>query len=566
MAMRDYGGWARRMLDEHFGFKEFRPGQLDVVNAILNRRDVLAVMPTGAGKSACYQIPSCASSAASGPALTLVITPLRALMRDQVQQLETRGIPAAMIDSGTAYEERMAVAQAVSEGRLRLLYVAPERLSSPAFRGLCASTRIRLVAVDEAHCVLQWGQDFRPDYLGIRAFVESLPTRPVVAAFTATATPRMRDGIAANLGLRDPVRVATSFDRPNLYFGRMKAGTNQRMRIIADFANARRGESGIVYCGSRKRTEKLAEALKDAGVNAEFFHARMDESRKLEVQDAFLDDRIDVIVATTAFGMGVDKSDVRWVINDGLPASMEEYYQEAGRAGRDRQAAECHLLWSPHEFTTLRQRIAEETGGALEDAGEQSRAKAAARARLNVMDAYCTQDVCLRAQMLAYFGNPAAAGGAEGVSCSGCDVCAGTCAVAPDLGLDGGAGSARGGRTVSRTKVRRGRVVGLDDGFGSGSGEVDERLRQQVLDYVTAIFEAKGNGFGVTKIVNGLRGSRSKGVLETGLDRIEGYGSVPLATSDQIRSAVRQLVDDGKLEYGLFKTLVPAGHGEGGGD
>ena len=551
---RRYDVWATRMLAEHFGFDSFRPRQLDVVNAILNRRDVLAVMPTGAGKSVCYQIPSCARSADDRPAVTLVVTPLRALMRDQVQQLETRGIPAAMIDSATPYEERTRIAGALHAGQLDLLYVAPERLSSPAFRSLLRDVRIRFVAVDEAHCVLQWGQDFRPDYLGIHAFVDSLPVRPVVAAFTATATPQARDAIAANLGLADPLRVSTSFDRPNLTFGRLQAAPRQRVRIIADYANGRRGESGIVYCTSRKRTEELAEELKTAGVNAEHFHARMDEARKAGVMDAFLDDRIDVIVATTAFSMGVDKPYVRWVINDGLPASMEEYYQEAGRAGRDGQDAECHLLWSPREFTLMRKRIDAEAGSALETSADRMRAKSEAKARLGVMDAYCTANRCLRRQMLDYFGERVD----DGFVCAGCDVCEGRCGIDPD-GMSAaecghaGIGEARWRHgTARRARATAGSRVEVRE------LEVDQKLRRQVVDYVTAIYEAKGSGFGVVKIVNGLRGSRSAGVLEASLDRIEGYGCAPLATSQQIRLAVRQLLDEGTLRNGPFKTLLPA--------
>lgn len=345
MLMADITGWALRTLQHFYGYDSFRGRQLDVITAILQHRDVLAVMPTGAGKSICYQIPACAPGINGKPALVLVITPLRALMRDQVAHLSTHGIPAAFIDSETTGTERAMTYQAAREGHIRLLYVAPERLVSPEFLRFAQTLRIRLVAVDEAHCVFQWGQDFRPDYLGIAAFIEQLPERPVIAACTATATPTVREGIIQNLHLQDPLQVISNFDRPNLYFGRYEAHSKQdRTACITQYAKTHRSESGIVYCTSRARTEELTEALKTAGVQAKYFHAKMDEAGKAYVQDAFLEGRLKVIVATTAFGMGVDKPDVRWVINDGAPSSLEEYYQEAGRAGRDGKPASCYVI------------------------------------------------------------------------------------------------------------------------------------------------------------------------------------------------------------------------------
>nr|WP_240541615.1 ATP-dependent DNA helicase RecQ [Bifidobacterium callimiconis] len=517
--IRDFTPFALKALERNFGYTSFRTGQADVVNAIMNHRDVLAVLPTGAGKSVCYQLPAIALR------LTLVITPLRALMRDQVQSLAKRHIAAALIDSGTAGPERQRIYAAALAGHIKLLYVAPERLHTNDFAAFAHRAPIDLIAVDEAHCVLQWGQDFRPAYLGIRAFVESLsahlPARPVIAAFTATATPATRNEIIANLGQIDPIRVTTTFDRPNIRFDVRFVKRWSRERAIVDWAVAHKGQCGIVYCNSRARTEELEQALLDAGVAAAHFHARMPESDKGPVQDRFLRGEIQVICATSAFGMGVDKPDVRWVINDGATDSLEEYYQEAGRAGRDGKESVSLLLWADDDFDWLRKRVDESFGNAAMDDEEQKRAKEAALGRLDAMERYCETPGCLRAELLRYFGEgvgesagertaanpggsgaaPASGSGADSTSrgsfyrCGACSHCLGLYKTSKFGSFDdddeyggggrggrgrGGYGRGRGGRDFDGT-----RYEDLDDdfdsscsdGWGSAGDSQDSRSR-----------------------------------------------------------------------------------------
>ena len=328
---------ATSQLERTYGYSSFRPGQLEAVTSILSGHDLIAVMPTGSGKSVCYQLP-----ATRPGSFTLVITPLRALMRDQVQTLQARHVRAAFIDSGISPTQRRSIYAGVKAGEIRLLYVAPERLWADDFQFFAKSTRIDLVAVDECHCVLQWGHDFRPSYLRIGEFIKELPARPVMAAFTATATPGQIPQIAENLGLRQPVMVKTGFDRPNIRFDTLKLKPGKRVKFIRDWA-VRHQDCGIVYCNSRAECDSLAIELKRRGVDAEAFYSTVPEADKKRIQDGFLNGSPRVICATTAFGMGVDKPDVRWVINDGPCESIECFYQEAGRAGRDGEAAECIL-------------------------------------------------------------------------------------------------------------------------------------------------------------------------------------------------------------------------------
>ena len=327
--MAGNGDYMLAALKRYFGFDSFRPGQEEAVGTVISGRDVMAVMPTGGGKSVCYQLP-----AARPGTFTLVVTPLRALMRDQVRHLRSRGIPAALIDSGLDERERAEVYGRALSGELRILYVAPERLHAPDFADFSHRIRIGLLAVDEAHCVLHWGSDFRPSYMRIGEFIDSLSPRPVVMALTATASRTQAGEIRELLHLRDPVTVTTDADRPNLRLTVVRARPGERLEAMIAWAKRHKG-SGIIYKENRKGCERLAETLRSEGIDAMAFHAEMRDVDKKRVQDGFLAGHPRVICATSAFGMGVDKPDVRWVLNDGPCKSLEAYWQEAGRAGRD---------------------------------------------------------------------------------------------------------------------------------------------------------------------------------------------------------------------------------------
>ena len=314
---------ARQALKQHFGYEAFRPGQEGVVEAILGRRDALAVMPTGAGKSVCYQVPGVVMDG-----LALVVSPLVSLMGDQVRALLDAGIRGAYLNSTLTPGQQSTVLRRALDGAYQIMYVAPERLADPRFLEFAQTAAIPLVAVDEAPCVSQWGQDFRPSYLTIGDFIAQLPSRPVVAAFTATATARVRADIVRLLDLRDPYEVVTGFDRPNLYFGVERLDPKRKIARIAGYALEHAGDSGIVYCSTRKDTDKVHAALLEAGVRAARYHAGMSAADRAESQRAFIADDAPVMVATNAFGMGIDKSNVRYVIHHNMPGSIEAYYQD----------------------------------------------------------------------------------------------------------------------------------------------------------------------------------------------------------------------------------------------
>ncbi|MDR0397034.1 MAG: ATP-dependent DNA helicase [Oscillospiraceae bacterium] len=392
-----------------FGFDGFRPGQEDIIDATLSGRDVLAVMPTGGGKSLCYQIPALLTRGA-----TFVISPLVSLMKDQVGALRQNGVAAAFLNSTlTPGQYRKALDNAAS-GMYRIIYIAPERLSSPDFRAFAAARPPERIAVDEAHCVSQWGRDFRPSYLDIGPFVESLPFRPTLAAFTATATNRVRTDIVELLGLRDPVRAVGAFDRPNLFFEVIKGkGGRARDRLLMALMDEQRGRSGIIYCATRKTVDSVCDMLRGGGIGAGRYHAGMPDDERRASQDAFASDDTPVLVATNAFGMGIDKSNVSFIIHYNMPGDLESYYQEAGRAGRDGSDALCLLLFAPADIMVRKSLI--EHGEDARDPEALRRAKQ----RLEVMISYATGGGCLRARLLRYFGEK------PPVRCGSCGNCAG---------------------------------------------------------------------------------------------------------------------------------------------
>ena len=384
-------------LSRYFGYTTFRPAQDTLIDALLSGRDVLGVMPTGAGKSICFQIPALLL-----PGATLVVSPLISLMKDQVAQLRRGDVPAAFINSSLTVGQYREVLRRVGEGRYKIIYVAPERLETVDFMRFAHETPISLVAVDEAHCVSQWGQDFRPSYLNIAGFIGKLNRRPVVGAFTATATAAVKTDIIRLLGLRDPLNLTTGFDRPNLYIGveqpKNKAG------YFYDLIGQRGGMCGIVYCATRKTVDNVCAGLQRRGVAASRYHAGLEDGERRVNQEAFIQNKVTVMVATNAFGMGIDKPDVRYVIHYNMPKNLESYYQEAGRAGRDGKPSECILLYSTDDIRTAEYLIKD--SGNSEKLTERERGNVRYRdeVRLDKMIRYCEIEGCLRSYILRYFG------------------------------------------------------------------------------------------------------------------------------------------------------------------
>lgn len=467
---------ARSVLRRVYGYDGFRPGQERLVEALLAGRDVLGVMPTGAGKSLCYQIPGIML-----PGLALVVSPLVSLMSDQVRALIDAGVRGSYLNSTLTPGQQRTVMKRALAGTYKIMYVAPERLGDPAFLEFARSIEIPLLAVDEAHCISQWGQDFRPSYLGIREFADSLPKRPIMAAFTATATEKVRRDIVGALGLEDPCTVVTGYDRPNLYFGvEHLLPKRKRARIMA-YAAAHRGDAGIVYCSTRKDVESLAAELQEAGLPAVAYHAGMPSDVRAVNQQAFISDDAPIMVATNAFGMGIDKSNVRYVIHYSMPKSLEAYYQEAGRAGRDGEPATCLLLWSDGDISTCRYFIEE---GAANDGlspEEADRVRAGQRRLLEAMIGYCHTTGCLRRYILEYFGDAQAAASFAEAGCDACSNCEGEF------------------ESVDVTDVARA--------------------------CVRCVREVSGS-FGKSMVADIVRGSKSQRIVENGLDATSAYGTV----------------------------------------
>ncbi len=389
---------AETILKEWFGYEQFRPGQREVVDAILSGRDCLAVLPTGAGKSVCFQVPALMQTG-----LTYVISPLISLMEDQVAHLQQANIPAVCINSGMSKHTYNEVMYDIHTGVYKLVYLSPERLQNEWFVRFALKNPPDFVVVDEAHCVSQWGHDFRPSYLKIREFMEKLPKRPMYAAFTATATPRVRQDIVGSLGLADPAVIIRSFDRPNLFFA--KKSPADKDRALLDELEKVKGKSGIVYCSTHQNVERCFRLLRQHGYNVARYHAGLSVGERTVAQSAFLSGSVQIIAATSAFGMGIDKSDLTFIIHYNMPQSLEEYYQEAGRAGRNGENARCTLFYSQEDLRV---------GEAL---AQQQEEPERALQLLASMWEYCNCDGCLRNHILRYFGET----GSQG--CGNCSSC-----------------------------------------------------------------------------------------------------------------------------------------------
>ena len=386
-------------LKQYFGYDSLRTGQEELINGILAGHDVLGIMPTGAGKSLCYQLPALMLKG-----ITLVISPLISLMADQVKALIQAGVHAAYINSSlTENQIRMALSYA-AQGRYKIIYVAPERLNTPRFLDFACNADISMLTVDEAHCISQWGQDFRPSYLEIAGFLTRLPRRPIVSAFTATATERVKNDIVASLGLNNPVTMVTGFDRPNLFFRVVtRKGGSQKDNSIIYYVKKHEDESGIIYCATKKNVDKLYTLLNEQGISAGRYHAGLSNDERKQNQEDFTYDRIRVMVATNAFGMGIDKSNVRYVLHYNMPQSLEYYYQEAGRAGRDGEEAECVLFFSKQDI--MINKFLLQNKASAGDVASDMQKTANDQRKLQQMINYCETDKCLREFILSYFGD-----------------------------------------------------------------------------------------------------------------------------------------------------------------
>lgn len=500
---------ALEALTRYFGYDSFRPGQQGIVEALLAGRDVLGVMPTGAGKSVCYQIP-----AALSPGATLVISPLISLMRDQVDALNDLGLPAAFINTTQTPDEQAMVFAQAAAGQIKLLYVAPERLETGRFRDFAARTPISLIAVDEAHCVSQWGQDFRSSYLGIGDFIAGLPQRPPVGAFTATATERVRRDIVGLLGLRNPAVTVTGFDRPNLYFDVVKLETKYKAAWVARYVADHPDESGIVYCATRKTTEALADTLNQMGHPAVAYHGGMSPDAREAAQRDFITDKVPVVVATNAFGMGIDKSNVRYVIHHNLPESIEAYYQEAGRAGRDGEPSRCTLLWNESDIVTRRRLLDNDYENERLTPEEQEIVRQSKRRLLDGMVGYCRTTDCLHRYMTRYFGQE----------------------------LSSNAGSTAG-EDIAADSSQSGRC-GACSNCESTFETIDvTRVAQAISRCVHDVGQRVGSG----KIVKILRGSRAQDLAWLNPERMSTFGMLKDVNEARVRDVLSQMATDGYL-------------------
>ena len=538
---------ARAVLASRFGYDAFRPGQEAVVSALLSGRDVLAVMPTGAGKSVCYQVPAVVMEG-----MALVVSPLVSLMADQVRAVQEAGIRGAYLNSTLAPGQQAEVLRRAAEGAYDLMYVAPERLADPRFAEFARTARLALIAVDEAHCVSQWGQDFRPSYLSIGQFIAELPVRPPVAALTATATDLVRRDIVRLLGLRDAACTVTGFDRPNLRFAVERREPKQKLARLDAFIDERRAESGIVYCAKRATVEEVCDHLRERGIAATRYHAGLTAEERERNQRAFVNDTAPVMVATNAFGMGIDKSNVSYVVHYNMPGSVEAYYQEAGRAGRDGSPAECLLLWCDGDIATGRFFSEQESTHEGLTAEEAEVVRASRRRMLESMVGYCYTTGCLRAYILRYFGEgghdealPSQGGATEvapygGAGAGGANLLDGA-ACAPD---------SRDGHAACDPTLRRGgswSALPTEENSASSSakrccsncdGEFEAVDVTAEARAIMRCVQALRGRFGKTTVVDVLRGADTENLRQWGLVNLPVYG-----TSEARRALLMEVVE-----------------------
>ncbi len=492
----------KELLTKYFGFNAFRKGQEELIDAVLENRDVFGIMPTGGGKSMCYQLPALMKSG-----ITLVISPLISLMKDQVLSLKNAGISAAYINSSLTAEQLRKVYGYMADRRYKIIYVAPERLFTEGFLDTVGRLEVSFVAVDEAHCISQWGQDFRPSYLKIPQFINHLPRRPVVAAYTATATKTVIDDIKKLLCLKDPLVTVTGFDRPNLYFDVLHP--DDKMKKLISLLSEREHKSGIVYCSTRKDVEKVEETLRLRGFSVTRYHAGLDIEERKRNQDDFIFDRKNIMVATNAFGMGIDKSNVSFVFHYNMPKSPEAYYQEAGRAGRDGENADCILLFSPKDIITARFLINNSSENEELSVMQRQTVLEADMKRLEAMEIYCKTKKCLRHEMLTYFGQKSP------TECNSCGNCKET---------------------------------------------VEEIDITDIAGYIfTCVYEISrqlGYPLGITSVVKVLKGSRDAKILGGGLNTVSSYGKLAVMSSDEIRKISEYLIFENFLEKNEYEGVL----------
>ena len=479
-----------------FGYDSFRQGQESVINAVLDGRDILAVMPTGAGKSLCYQVPAMLLSG-----ITLVISPLISLMQDQVKALNEAGVDAAFINSSLSEKEMHDTFKNASKGQYKIIYVAPERLMSEGFVRLAKGVEISMITVDEAHCISQWGQDFRPSYMDIAEFINILDKRPIISAFTATATQNVREDIICSLGLSNPYFLVTGFDRENLFFQVDKPQNKER--FILDFIERHRGESGIIYCATRKNVDSLYTLLRKQHISVGKYHAGMSNEERKQMQNDFVFDYTSIVIATNAFGMGIDKSNVRFVIHYNMPSSMENYYQEAGRAGRDGLNSECILLFSPQDIIINRFLLEHKDFSDIDPIDAMTIRERDIK-RLQIMEGYCYTTECLRNYILKYFGEDPK---------KPCDDC-GNC-------------------------LRQFETLDMTD---------------EAKKIINCIYESRGR-YGKNIIMDTVLGAKTARLEEIGASKYKSYGVLESSNKTLLRRLIEELLLEGYIQTGEYQVL-----------